>query len=77
MFGPGRSVVVPVQRSKNLRAKPTGTFCCDEKEIATSTLHEVLRSQLVAVSGGDPEMLHGVAVEQNCTLVTGSAEAGP
>ena len=45
--------------------------------MATSTLHEV-RSHAVAVSGGLVEpTLHGLAVEQNCTLVMGSAEAGP
>src|SRR3979409_1191130 len=44
----------------------------------TSTLHEVFRSQLVAVSAGVLEpRLQGVAVEQNCTLVTGSAAEGP
>src|ERR1700716_3498849 len=43
----------------------------------TSTL-QVFRSQLVAVSAGVlAPKLQGVAVEQNCTLVTGSAAAGP
>src|ERR1700682_4737568 len=43
----------------------------------TSTLHE-LRSQAVPVSDGMPApIVHGVAVLQKSTFVTGSAEAGP
>jgi hypothetical protein len=38
---------------------------------------QALRSQAVAVSGGLPEMLHGVAVLQMITLVIGAAAAGP
>src|SRR5476649_316194 len=42
----------------------------------TSTWQEV-RSQAVAISGGLPEMLHGVAVLQMITLVIGAAALGP
>lgn len=38
---------------------------------------QALRSQAVAISGGLPEMLHGVAVLQMITLVIGAAAAGP
>jgi hypothetical protein len=68
--------VTPVHRSKNLRLKPTGTLCGEVKASATSTWHAAPRSQLVAVSGVAPPMLHGVEGEQYDTLLTGSAFAG-
>ena len=73
---PGRSVVWPVQRSKNLRMYETLVlFCTAVKYRATSSLHE-LTWQFVALSGDEPGMLHGVAGEQICTDLTGSADAG-
>jgi len=51
-------------------------FCTEVKYIATSILHEET-SHEVAVSAAAPGMLHGDAVVQIWTDLTGSALAGP
>jgi hypothetical protein len=77
VFVPGRSVVWPVHRSKNLTMYPYGTlFCTEVKYIATSILHDE-RLQEVAVSGEAPGILHGDAAVQIWTDFTGSALDGP
>ena len=77
MFAPGRSVVWPVHRSKNLTMYEYGTlFCTAVKYMATSSLHDD-RSQEVAVSADAPGMLHGDATLQIWTDFTGSALDGP
>src|SRR5256885_1882186 len=71
VLAPGRSVVWPVHRSKNLRVKATGMLFCEvEKYIAISTLQEA-RSHTVALSAEAPGMLQGDAVVQIWILVTG------
>jgi hypothetical protein len=63
---PGRSVVVPVQRSKNLRVYATSERCGDENFISTVTLQDPFRVQLVSA-----------ASVRKAMLVTGAAVAGP
>jgi hypothetical protein len=77
VLGPGRSVVWPVHRSKNLTMYEYGTlFWTEVKYIATSILHDD-RLQDVAVSAEAPGMLHGDATVQIWTDLTGSALDGP
>jgi len=64
-------VVVPVQRSKNLRMYAMSPRCTDENLISTVTLHEPPSVQDVLDEGSAHWPL-----EQNTTPVIGAAAAG-